>query len=475
MRKLSLLLALTLVVALTVPAVAEVEEIKVGGSIIVIGEMFDSGFTTTAGPIGLDIDGNLATLGDIVILPSTAAGFSDDITSQNWYSQRTRVNVDATLSGGVRAFVELQAYDFWGDDLDDGLSAEGTNESGNDLVSLYQAFIDMNNIADYPVMVRVGRQELVYGREWLLGNNDMDNGSGLSFDAIKVVYADEDFQVDAWAAKLVDLNSGLLAATVQDDDTDFYGVYGTYTGFENTGLDAYLMLVRNGLSGGDVDYLYTVGARAAGTWDVMGALPGLLDYNVELAYQFGDNTGGGDYEAWALNLMAGYTFTDVQWTPRLEAEYAYFSGDDDGADDDLEAFNRLFSDVQYGAIGLGGALDAAATNLHILRIGGSAVPVEKLTVSADVLIFQLAEDDAEGLALTFGNPQVGDNLLGPVFAAGDDDDAGIELDLAASYQYTEDLNLTVGWSHFFVGDAVENAYGDDDDMDYLYVEAALDF
>jgi hypothetical protein len=472
MKRLTLLLALTLVVALTVPAVAEVEEITVGGSILVIGELFDSGFTTR-GPVALDLDGVVG--GTFVTVPAPAAGFDDDITSQDWYSQRTRVNVDATLSGGVRAFVELQAYDFWGDDFDDGTFSEGTNESGNDLVSLYQAFIDMNNIADYPVMVRVGRQELVYGREWLLGNNDMDNGSGLSFDAIKVVYAEEDFQIDAWLSKLVDLDSGLFPATVEDDDTDFYGIYGSYSGFENMVLDGYGLLVRDGLSGGDVDYLYTIGARAAGTWDVMGALPGLLDYNVELAYQFGDTNAGGDYEAWALNLMAGYTFTDVQWTPRLEAEYAYFSGDDDVTDSDTEAFSRLFSDVQYGAIGLGGALDAAATNLHIIRIGGSAVPVEKLTVSADFYIFMLAEDDADGLALTFGNPQVGDNIAGPLFAAGDDDDAGMELDLAASYQYTEDLNLTVGWSHFFVGDAVENAYGNDDDMDYLYVEATLDF
>jgi hypothetical protein len=474
MKRLTLLLALTLVVALTVPAVAEVEEITVGGSIIVQGELIDPGFTLAPGPIGLDLDGTPG--GDVVILPATVAGFDDDITGQDWYSQRTRVNVDAALSGGVRAFVELQAYDFWGTDTDDSLASESATEAGNDEVALYQAYIDMNNIADYPVMVRVGRQELVYGREWLVGNNDNgSNFSGLSFDAIKVVYAEEDIQVDAWAAKLADLDSSLLPATVTDDDTDFYGVYGKYTGIENTDLEAYLLLVRTAVGPGDVDYLYTVGARAAGTWDVMGTLPGMLDYNAEVALQFGDDTGGGDHEGFAINLMAGYTFTDVQWTPRLEAEYAYFSGDDDILDDDVDAFSRLFSDVHYGDIELGGTLDAGATNLHILRIGGSAVPVEKLTVSADFLIFLLAEDDADGLGLTFGNPQVGDNIIGPLFAAGDDDDAGYELDLTAAYQYTEDLNLTVGYAHFFTGDAVENAYGGDDDVDYLYVQAALDF
>ena len=47
----------------------------------------------------------------------------------------------------------------------------------------------------------------------------------------------------------------------------------------------------------------------------------------------------------------------------------------------------------------------------------------------------------------------------------------------ADYQYTEDLNLRAGWAHFFPGDAIENSWvnGKDDDVDYLYVQAALIF
>jgi hypothetical protein len=196
---------------------------------------------------------------------------------------------------------------------------------------------------------------------------------------------------------------------------------------------------------------------------------GPIDYNAEVAYQFGDTKTDGDYEAWTLNLMAGYNFTDVQWTPRVELEYTYFSGDDDRLDNDEEAFTRLFSDVHYGELNLGGDLDADATNLHILRIGASAVPVEKLTVSADLLVFLLAEDEG-GLgsngAFVFGNTQISD----------DDDSVGYELDIVVDYEYTEDLNLRVGWAHFFADDAIENSFsGEDDDMDYLYVQAALDF
>jgi hypothetical protein len=459
MKRLTFVLALALAVAMTLPAAAEVEELTAGGSIVIRGNFQEAGF------------------------PGSSTGFNDDNPSDAWYSQRTRVNVDAALSGNVRAFIELQSYDFWGGilDSDDAAFSEGgtLSEGGNDLVALYQAYIDMNNIADYPVMLRIGRQELVYGRELLVGNNDAGiNHSGLAFDAVKLVYEDEGIRVDAWAAKLLELNSpaGGLLGDVQDDDIDFYGVYGTYSGIENTTIDAYLLLRRMGTDlGTDVDYLYTVGGRAAGIVDI-GA--GAIDYNAEVAVQFGDTFNGGDYEGLAVDLMAGYNFSDVQYSPRIELAYTYLSGDDDLTDNDNEAFQRLFSDVHYGELDLGATLDAglpffggAASNLHIIRVGGSAVPVEKLTVSADLYYFMLAEDDG-------GIPVIGG---APVFGAtqfGDDDEVGMELDLVADYAYTEDLNLRAGWAHFFADDAIENSWGgttEDDDVDYLYVQASLIF
>ena len=167
--------------------------------------------------------------------------------------------------------------------------------------------------------------------------------------------------------------------------------------------------------------------------------------------------------------MAGYTFADVAYSPRLELEYVYFSGDDDLLDGDTDTFVRLFSDVHYGELNLGGTLDAAATNLHVVRVGASAMPLENLCIKGDLYWFMLAEDDEDGLGLTFGMPQfVGGSV---------DDDVGLELDLIADYQYTEDLNLRVGWTHFFVDDAIENSWGlgQDDDVDYLYVQALLVF
>lgn len=500
MKKISIVLALVLAVAMTLPAAAEVEEITAGGSIQVRGQILTPGYALPRVGNG---ETQAANGGPQLF------GFDDDINGLDWITQRTRVNVDAKLSGGVRGFVELQSFDFWGIDGNDWDCDQEAMDlvelqpfgpvagQGNDFVRLYQAYIEMNDIADYPLQVRIGRQELVYGREWLVGNNDAGvNFSGLAFDGVKASYDDELFRVDAWWAKLADFSSPFALNSLpftrtsveEDADVDFFGVYGTYKGIENMVIDAYWLWVRNANttfyfvfppSGftSDVDNLHTIGGRVAGAWDVMGALPGMLDYNIEAAFQFGDNnvgapgSSGGDYKGWAFNAMAGYTFTDVEWTPRVEAEYAYFSGDDDAADGDTEQFIRLFSDVHYGELNLGGNLDNGASNLHIVRLGASAVPVEKLTVKGDFYLFMLAEDDSAGNGVTFGVPQTWGTSV--------DDDVGYEIDLIADYQYTEDLNLRIGWAHFFADDAIENSWGGpaggDDDVDYVYVQALLVF
>ncbi len=501
MKKLSIVLALLVVVAMAIPAVAEVEEVTVGGSIQVRGNYQTPGISHFSEEmVPTDV------VAQQISLSLFPVSFNDDVPALDYWTQRTRVNVDAKLSGGIRAFVEIQSYDFWGVDVDDiDVEAASMNTTmpildqrafgvfagqGDDWVQMYQAYIEMNNICDYPLSLRVGRQEIVLGREWLVGNNSAGvNFSGFALDGIRASYDTDLFRVDAWWTQLIDGASpeARLVNDKADTNVDFSGVYGTYKGIENMAIDAYFLWVRNPITTLSItptdestNNLYTVGARVAGQWDFAGMLPGMLDYNIEGAAQFGDNNGvdleegdfddSGSYEGWAFNAMAGYTFSDVTWTPRLELEYAFFSGDSDIEDGDTGEFVRLFSDVHYGELNLGGNFDNGATNMHIIRVGASAVPVEKLTVKGDLYWFLLAESDDESLGKTFGVPQVfADDSF--------DDSPGLELDLVADYQYTEDLNLRAGWAHFFADDAIKNSWGrgQDDDVDYLYVQALLVF
>jgi hypothetical protein len=469
MKKITILLALALVLAIVVPAAAEVEEVTIGGSIHARYQYLTPGYA---------VPGEFAT--DVVYW------FNDDINDMYWGTQRSRINVDASLTGNVRAFAELQTFDIWGADFFVGefseldlffgetdLDAFGRGASrygslaavGNDEVGMYQAYIEMDEIGDLPLMVRVGRQELVYGREWLIGNNDAGvNFSGLAFDGIKASYETDALKVDAWWTELSNFanpSTALVFGESLEDSIDFVGVYGTYSGIENMALDGYFLWIYDDTNflGPENDNLFTVGARLAGCWDAPAL--GLLDYNIEGAYQFGDTAMDGDYSAWAFDALAGYTFDQVQWTPRVELEYAFFSGDDEPFDEDVDTFNRLFSDVHYGELNLGSNLDDLMTNMHIARIGASIAPVQRLTLNADFYYFLLADD--EGL------------VLGQEQEVEQDDDVGMELDLTADYQYTEDLTLRAGWAHFFPGDAIENAFGSDDDVDYVFADANLVF
>ena len=484
-------------VALPRVALAELEAMEVHGQVRIRGNLAP-GFAAEDVPGGMTF------------------GFNEAGSNDDFYNMLAEVNFTAKMSNDVTGFVALRSYDIWGIDAADDSSAAnddafaGLNSvqttadftstlagAGNDTVGLYQAYIQLNNVGGYPVQVRIGRQEIVLGRDFILGNNDAGvNYSGIAYDGFTFVYNNgETFFVGAGTAKVVDTRNA-----EQDGDIDLNCVFGTYYGHEAYSIDAYWIGVDNGFGSGAVpgvllgdesEFIHTVGTRVYGT-----ALEDQLTYNVEVAHQFGQVNavrpgmppvfiGLGpaanrslDVDAWVVNAQVGYTFADVQYTPEAHFEYAHFSGDSDITDDEYEQFSRLGSDVHYGKINLGGDLDEQMTNVNIFRLGGSIQPTEKLTLYGDVLWFILDEDQAPfGAPISDGGGHVIGRRLND-----SEDDLGTEVDLWATFQYSEDLLLSAGWSHFFVGDAAQSAFSStgnlfaaDDDLDYLWWEAQLLF
>ena len=115
MKRMTIALALVLALAITVPAAAELEELTAGGDIKIRSQIATPGVSYEEG----------------------ALWFDDENNNLDWITQRTRVNVDAKMSGGVRGFIELQAYDYWG--LDDYEAGEGSFEAyvGDYLIDFY--------------------------------------------------------------------------------------------------------------------------------------------------------------------------------------------------------------------------------------------------------------------------------------------------------------------------------------------------
>lgn len=386
--------------------------------------------------------------------------------------QRTRLGVKADFTDEVKAYVEFDAYDVWGTDFRSNyISGFDGPGAGND-VNIYQSYIEASEMWGTPLRMRIGRQEMSFGSEWLVGVNDASSLFwGLSFDAVRATYETDMFSVDAWASKLGESFDGLSTG-----DVDFYGVYGSYKGFEDIALDAYWMYVHDHefLTAYDVR-LHTIGLRGAGT-------VGAFDFEAEVAYQFGEAAldtffGDVDIDADALgaNLEVGYTF-DMNWQPRIFLGGAYLDGGDQGdpgffgiggSDPEL-GFNRLFSNWEYSEF----LANTDESNLFIYRAGVGAMPTENIELLLAAAYFQVDEE-----------------VQYPwwVFWRDADDNLGLELGLYADYHYTEDLTFRVGYAHFFSDDGMDdgNAFNgnglipfvgdDDDDFDYAFIETEIKF
>jgi hypothetical protein len=467
MRSLKTLLVAALVLGTVGAAQAELQNVEVGGSVRIRGNWFD-------------FDQN----------PFINGG--EDST---FVEQRTRLNVKADFTDEVSVFIEFDAYDNWGDSFRanpyTGLDLS-SDAFGNDDIDLYQSYIQINNAWGLPITTKIGRQEIELGSEWLVGNQDASSiYTGLSFDGVTSTYTADAFTVTAMSLKLNESFEDF-----GDGDVNLYGVYGSYIGLEDWQFDAYWLYVTEneddrtgvapvangvfGLGTSDAD-LHTIGLRGAGTY-------GAFDLESEVAFQFGDverldpgffNFFGDndlDYDAFAFNLEAGYTF-DITWTPRVYLGAAFFEGGDQGQNNgffggnnnDL-GFNRLFSNWEYSEFLENGEL----SNSIIYRAGVSAMPTEKISLLLAATYFQ-ADEETDGFNFLWWNDS-------------SDDNEGIEVGLYGDYQYSEDLVFRAGYAHFFGDDGVEDGnfvannglalFLDDNDggeYNYLFWEAEISF
>ncbi|GMW03754.1 MAG: hypothetical protein AMXMBFR84_48880 [Candidatus Hydrogenedentota bacterium] len=536
MRKPLLFAVIAAAALVAVPAMAELQNLTIGGDIRIRANYY---FNYSPKPT---VAGGVATASTIIwpnfFLPRRPIGafspigaiapfgaitstllFDDDQSNDfNMIEQRTRLNFKADFTNDVSAFIELDSYDIWGEDFRSQNWVTGFDNravSNND-VEVYQAYIEANEMFGYPLRLRIGRQEMALGSEWLIGTNDTAAlFQGLSFDAIRLSYATDVFSVDAFMAKLAD-----TTPLEQDGDVDLYGVYASYLGLEDIVIDAYWLYVRDarrlndtnfiapleavedllGLDNYDATNLHTVGLRGAGTI-------GNFDFEAEVAYQFGevDQVGfmfkpflygddGAETNAWGGNLELGYTF-DIAWQPRVYLGGAYFDGEDNRDITFLEwlspftspqasvSFNRLFSNWEYSEF----IENTELSNVAIIRGGVSAMPTESIELLLAVTYFWALEEFDSPAYFSVGGFKVPVAPALSFLTQQSDDELGLEVGLYATYHYSEDLSFSVGYAHFFTEDGINggnfsglNGTGylggtSDDDLDYVFFETQITF
>jgi len=419
-------------------------------------------------------------------------------TDDTFLLQRFRLGATVQPTGWLKAYVQGQdarEIDSKRRNAPFVLGAEG-----DDPFDLRQGYVEVGNAAECPLVVKIGRQELVYGDERLIGNFDWNN-LGRTFDAVKLRYEDSarKFWADAFAAHVVTIegfgpseNTGWRFNQSNWDDT-FAGLYASTRWVPKQTTDFYFLyrnknnnnpLYSDGLGNGARPYdikqeIYTTGTRVKSTPGTLGG----FDYEAEAAYQFGRDAGriGAAYpnasgkslghEAFALEARGGYTWEEAPWKPRLGLEYSLASGDSDRNDSKDESFLNLFPTNHkfYGSLDL-----FAWKNVHNPSVSLKLAPHETVSVQLDGHAFWLyTNEDAWYRANAVATVRPLDTA-----ARNADKFVGTELDLTVGYTPLKGLKFLAGYSHFFAGDyltATRTAVAGDDDADFAYVQATLSF
>ena len=249
---------------------------------------------------------------------------------------RARVTFRAAAFERVGILLEFQDVRGWG--------TERASNVTEPLTGLHQGFVDVK-VASF-LDLRLGRQELAYGEERLVGALDWNQNSR-AFDGVFMrLSASDKVTVDAFGMMLkppafidyVDPTDG-SAKKFHQSGTYFFGAYSRFRLVPAFGFDVYALGLAEDIStvatGMQKDTnLATLGARLVGKAGTrfMAVAEGALQVG---------GSAQGNVLAGAFALRANYKI-QVWGEPYLQLEFLGATGDGDPTDNQVSTFNQLF-------------------------------------------------------------------------------------------------------------------------------------
>lgn len=306
---------------------------------------------------------------------------------------------------------------------------------------LRTAFADVGS-STAPVAARIGRQELAFGEQRLLGHLAWVN-TGRAFDAARVTLRSKAFQVDIFGASIVrSLPDGFDKS---GNGNRLVGAYATTGKLIPKGtFEPYVIFrhdenLRSELGPfGSIEQA-TIGARTAGR------LPLGLDYGVEMAMQRG-TLADDSISAWAGHWQLRESLPG-KGAVKLTTEYNFATGDKSGTDGTRATFDQLYP---TGHDKLGLADQVGWRNVHHLREGFEFSPVKATPISVNYHSWWLAEK-------TDGLYNAGGARIAFVAGGAASSHVGQEIDFQVTRALTPQLQLAAGYAHMFTGKFLEQA------------------
>lgn len=369
-------------------------------------------------------------------------------TTREFTSMRTRLSARVALTERIGAFVQIQDVRLWG-------SEQSTTDATADALDVHQAWIELGDPVEGSLGLRLGRQELAYGGQRLIGALDWAQ-QARAFDGARLRYRPgAALTLDGLAMRIGDADAG-------QPDSGLYGLYATLAAAGS--LEGYLFYhTRDAFAGlpptsEDLSERFTVGGRWA-------ASAAGFDWRLEAAYQDGRIgepavTGIGSFEDISAYLVALRAGTRIGPDFGIQVWYDRLSGDDDPDDGTDRVFDTLFATNHkfYGHMDLFTdiPLHTRRRGLQDFAVKAAYRLTDSQTVGADFHSFHLAAADG----LESGH-------------------IGEELDLRYRWGYAPGVALTGGLSYFLAGDAMPlpaaPAVGPDEGMVWGYAMLSVTF
>ncbi len=361
---------------------------------------------------------------------------------------RARFGAEAQPVENVRVVLQAQDSRVFGQERD-GAGAFNTLADTRNL-DLHQGYIEVRRLFSNNLMLRVGRQELIYGNERMIGAVGWNN-VGRTFDGAMLRLEWQSFSADVLAMNVGEVQLYTPVATppavqsVRDSGADLYGAYGMLKGFPNHTIDGYFLYQwdRNQTVAGSDDLRrFTAGTFLRGTLTS-------FDYEAELAYQ-GGRRRGVDVEAYLLAGAVGYTRQG--WAFRLG--YDHLSGSSPGSsihrsfDPMFHTGHKFYGYMDYFIAVPAHTADRGLTDLYLR----STLPLSEST-SASIWIHQFSHE----------KEVAGKKGLGQ------------EVDCVLLYKYNSAVAFELGASAFLPDELMRQRFGGAGTSFWGYLAATVAF
>jgi hypothetical protein len=318
-----------------------------------------------------------------------------------------------------------------------------------DTFDLRQAYLEIGDPEKAPAGLRIGRQEINFGEQRLVGSTQWLN-TARTFDAARLTLRRNGYRVDLFSASVVNLTDGHFSH--HQAGNDLHGIYG---GIEklvpNAVIEPYVLWRVSPRIRNESGIVSNLNEKTAGLrW--VGKLPHNFDYGTEMDAQFG-TLGTDKIHGYAGHWVLGYTLPKVQFTPRLLIEYNYASGDKNAKDGRRETFDQLYP-TAHDRYGL--ADQVGWKNIKDIRAGTEFKPRKAWTAALIYHDYWLASATD---ALYSATSTV--LARSPAGTAGTH--VGQEFDAQAMYTINKSTQVGFGVGHLFPGEFLKkttpgNAY-----------------